>query len=252
MIVGEIALLRDAPRNATVTAVDALSGWVGGSEAFAALLDVPCMLDKVLRTARQRLAAYLTPIPVRLRDGSELYLRPVLPGDNERTVHGPVLFSERDVLPPISDHPHAHRRADDLPVRGRLRRPLRLGDDRRRRRARGRRRAIRPRRNGPDRRRGGVHRRRRLPGPRDRDVPDGRAGRRGARRRRETVHRAGVVGELLHAQDPRPVRSPVAPRRAGRGDHRHRRARRSATLSISAEALSRDQLRRTPGDAGVG
>ena len=28
-----------------------------------------------------------------LRDGTELYLRPVLPGDNERTVHGPVQFS---------------------------------------------------------------------------------------------------------------------------------------------------------------
>jgi RimJ/RimL family protein N-acetyltransferase len=93
MIVGELALLRDAPRNATVTATEALSGWVGGREAFAAMLDVPYMLDKLLRTARQRLATYLTPIPVPLRDDTELYLRPVLPGDNERSVHGPVLFS---------------------------------------------------------------------------------------------------------------------------------------------------------------
>jgi CRP-like cAMP-binding protein len=93
LIVGEIALLRDAPRNATVTATDALSGWVGGREAFAALVEVPRMLDKLLRTARQRLVTYLTPIPVRMRDHTELYLRPVLPGDNERTVHGPVLFS---------------------------------------------------------------------------------------------------------------------------------------------------------------
>lgn len=93
LIIGEIALLRDAPRNATVTAIDALSGWVGGREAFAAMLDAPCMLDKLLRTARQRLVAYLTPLRVRLRDDTELYLRPVLPGDNERTVHGPVLFS---------------------------------------------------------------------------------------------------------------------------------------------------------------
>jgi CRP-like cAMP-binding protein len=93
LIVGEIALLRDAPRNATVTATDALSGWVGGREAFAALVEVPGMLDKLLRTARQRLVTYLTPIPVRMRDHTELYLRPVLPGDNERTVRGPVLFS---------------------------------------------------------------------------------------------------------------------------------------------------------------
>lgn len=28
-----------------------------------------------------------------LRDGSELCLRPVLPGDNERTARGPVQFS---------------------------------------------------------------------------------------------------------------------------------------------------------------
>jgi RimJ/RimL family protein N-acetyltransferase len=38
-----------------------------------------------LRTARQRLAAFVTPIPVRLADGGELMLRPVLPGDNERS-----------------------------------------------------------------------------------------------------------------------------------------------------------------------
>jgi len=35
MIVGELALMRDAPRNATVVAVDDVSGWVGGKEAVA-------------------------------------------------------------------------------------------------------------------------------------------------------------------------------------------------------------------------
>ena len=42
---------------------------------------------------RQRLAAFITPIPVRMRDGTQLHLRPVLPGDNERTTNGPVEFS---------------------------------------------------------------------------------------------------------------------------------------------------------------
>jgi CRP-like cAMP-binding protein len=93
LIVGEIALLRDAPRTATVIATERLAGWVGGREAFATMLDVPGMMEKLLRTARQRLAAFITPIPVRLRDGTELYLRPVLPGDNERTTNGPVEFS---------------------------------------------------------------------------------------------------------------------------------------------------------------
>jgi CRP-like cAMP-binding protein len=93
LIVGEIALLRDVPRSATVTVTDALSGWVGGREAIAAMLDVPFMMDKLVRTARQRLAAFVTSIPVTMRDGSELHLRPVLPGDRERTAHGPVEFS---------------------------------------------------------------------------------------------------------------------------------------------------------------
>lgn len=93
LIVGEIALLRDAPRTATVTVTEQLTGWVGGPEAIAAMLDVPPMMAKLIRTARQRLAAHIAPIPVTLRDGSVLHLRPVLPGDNERTVHGPVQFS---------------------------------------------------------------------------------------------------------------------------------------------------------------
>jgi CRP-like cAMP-binding protein len=93
MIVGEIAMMRDTPRTATVVAVDALTGWSGAHDAFAAMLEVPGMMNKLVRLARQRLAAFITPIPVRVADGTELFLRPVLPGDNERTVNGPVEFS---------------------------------------------------------------------------------------------------------------------------------------------------------------
>ncbi|MBO0679326.1 GNAT family N-acetyltransferase [Mycolicibacterium sp. S2-37] len=93
MIVGEIALMRNTARTATVVATEPLAGWIGAHEAFAAMLEVPGMMARLVRLARQRLAAFLTPIPVRVADGSQLFLRPVLPGDNERTVNGPVEFS---------------------------------------------------------------------------------------------------------------------------------------------------------------
>jgi protein lysine acetyltransferase len=93
LIAGEIALLRDGPRTATVIAKEALTGWIGGREAFATMLELPDMVDKLIRISRQRLAAFITPIPVTMRDGTPLHLRPVLPGDNERTTKGPVEFS---------------------------------------------------------------------------------------------------------------------------------------------------------------
>ena len=92
-IVGEIALLRYAPRTATVIAADELHGYVGFEPAFAALLDVPDIADKLIRTARQRMAAFITPVPTRDREGDELLLRPILPGDGRRVFTGRVWFS---------------------------------------------------------------------------------------------------------------------------------------------------------------
>jgi len=93
LLVGEIALLRDTPRTATVTTTEPLTGWIGDDKAFACMADIPGITERLVRTARQRLAAFVTPIPVRVRDDTPLLLRPVLPGDSERTVHSPVEFS---------------------------------------------------------------------------------------------------------------------------------------------------------------
>jgi protein lysine acetyltransferase len=92
-IVGEIALLREIPRIATVTTTEPLAGWIGDNDAFTRLVQIPGVMLRLLRTVRQRMAAFITPIPVRVRDGTDLFLRPVLPGDRERTVHGHVYFS---------------------------------------------------------------------------------------------------------------------------------------------------------------
>jgi CRP-like cAMP-binding protein len=83
-IVGEIALLRDAPRTATVTAKDEVCGYVGHNAAFECMLTIPVVAKRMVRTARQRLAAYIAPIPVPAERGAGLLLRPVLPGDAER------------------------------------------------------------------------------------------------------------------------------------------------------------------------
>jgi protein lysine acetyltransferase len=92
-IVGEIALLRDRPRIATVTTAQPLTGWIGDNDAFTRMVHLPGVMPRLLRTVRQRLAALITPIPIRVRDGTQLMLRPVLPGDDERTVHGHIQFS---------------------------------------------------------------------------------------------------------------------------------------------------------------
>ena len=93
MIVGEIALLRNIPRTATVTTTAPVTGFIGDKETFAEMVQIPDVMDRLLRTVRQRLAAFITPIPIRVRDGTALLLRPVLPGDDQRTVRGHVQFS---------------------------------------------------------------------------------------------------------------------------------------------------------------
>ena len=55
----------------------------GGRAAFARLLAIPGALEKVVTKARQRLAAGMVPVPVTLRDGATVGLRPVYPGDRQ-------------------------------------------------------------------------------------------------------------------------------------------------------------------------
>ncbi len=92
-IVGEIALLRDEPRTATVAALDSVDGYIGDEDTFTEIAELPDVGERLIRTARQRLAAYISPLPFRFGADTELMLRPVLPGDSQRSDSPQVEFS---------------------------------------------------------------------------------------------------------------------------------------------------------------
>jgi CRP-like cAMP-binding protein len=108
-VVGELSVLRAAPRSATVTATRPLTGYAGDARAFTALLDVPGVAERVARTARQRLAANTRPVDVTLRDGTRLRIRPILPTDRGKLADTQPGFSREShykrffSAPPLSD-----------------------------------------------------------------------------------------------------------------------------------------------------
>jgi protein lysine acetyltransferase len=108
-IVGELSVLRGTPRSATVTASARLTGYAGDAHAFAALLEVPGVAERLERMARQRLAANTRPVDVVLRDGARLLVRPILPTDRGKLADTQPGFSREShyrrffSAPPLSD-----------------------------------------------------------------------------------------------------------------------------------------------------
>ncbi len=172
-IVGELSVLRGAPRSATVTATLPLTGYAGDAAAFAALLDVPGVAERIAphgaaatrcehppgrgRSPRRRPAADSTDSAERSRKARR-HAAGVLP---------------RVALQAFLQRPAAERQGRPVPGRRRLRRSLRMG------RAGGRRSGGAGRRIGPvhPRARRARHRRgrvlgdRRLSGPGPRHAP---------------------------------------------------------------------------------
>jgi protein lysine acetyltransferase len=110
-IVGELSVLRAAPRSATVIASGPLTGYAGDARAFMTLLHVPGVAERIARTARQRLAANTRPVEVTLRDGTRLWIRPVLPTD-----HGKLA----DTQPGFSRESHYRRFFSAPPLRNKV------------------------------------------------------------------------------------------------------------------------------------
>jgi protein lysine acetyltransferase len=92
-IVGELSLLRAERHASTVTAITETRGLKGGSGAFARLLGTLGARERVVARTRQRLALDLVPVPVTLRDGTTVRLRPVYPDDQTRLMEGSEVAS---------------------------------------------------------------------------------------------------------------------------------------------------------------
>ncbi len=82
-VIGELSLLRGMPRAATVTATVPTVALTGDTEAFALLLDLPGVRERIERVVSTRLAEVARPVHANLRDGTPILLRPLLPSDRD-------------------------------------------------------------------------------------------------------------------------------------------------------------------------
>ncbi|MGI8493593.1 MAG: GNAT family N-acetyltransferase [Acidimicrobiales bacterium] len=95
-LVGELSVLRRAPRTATAVALDEVRGFSGDRDALLALFAAaPDAAIEVARLAAGRLAAFASPVAVTLDSGLRLHVRPILPDDRARAAEAMAALSER-------------------------------------------------------------------------------------------------------------------------------------------------------------
>ena len=83
-IFGELATVTGEPRRASVTATSAVTAARGDVAAFDALVAIPGVMDRLVDLSTQRLAEIARPVGARLRDGTEVWLRPLLARDRDQ------------------------------------------------------------------------------------------------------------------------------------------------------------------------
>jgi CRP-like cAMP-binding protein len=82
-VFGELATVTGEHRRATVTAVTEVTAVLGDIEAFDTLIGLPGVMDRLVDIATQRLAEIARPVAATLRDGTEVWLRPLLARDRD-------------------------------------------------------------------------------------------------------------------------------------------------------------------------
>lgn len=91
-VVGELSLLQQTPRSATVTALVPLTVYVCNRRQFDELLRLPGVGRRVAAIASRRLAAnrmaLTLEVPAVLADGTRLRLRPIRPADKAKLAEG--------------------------------------------------------------------------------------------------------------------------------------------------------------------
>jgi CRP-like cAMP-binding protein len=80
-IVGELGIASGRPRRATAVAASPAVLYVGGRDAFEEMLALPGLRSRLQRIAAARLATAAPDVAATLRDGSDVYLRPLLASD---------------------------------------------------------------------------------------------------------------------------------------------------------------------------
>ena len=96
-IVGELALLRQRPRSATVTTRTAARVLTGDREALVALLRLPTVAERIRDLVSLRLAEDAEMVRVSTPNGSEVALRPLRPDDRDRLEAGIDAMSDESL-----------------------------------------------------------------------------------------------------------------------------------------------------------